>query len=81
MDGPPVTLRRAQGGGLMVSLSKHEVRDKETRFLKSRMTRQKGPNVASLKTQGGTSAGIAMMRRRRARDVQSEFPLSPAKRI
>ena len=65
----------------MSSLSKHEVRDKDARFLKSRITRQKGSYVARLKTQGETSAGIAMMQRRCARDVQIECPLSPAKRI
>ncbi len=81
MDGPPVTLRRAQGGGLMVSLSKHEVRDNESRFPKSRMTRRKGPYAARLKTQGKTPAGIAMMQRRCPRDVQIECPISPAKRV
>ncbi len=65
----------------MLSLSNHEVRDKESRFLKSRMTRKKGPYVARLKTQGKPSAGIAMMRRRCARNVQIECLLSPAKRI
>ncbi len=81
MDESPVTLRQAQGGDRMSSLSKHEVRDKELRFLNSRMTRQKGSYVARLKTQGKTSAGIAMMQRRCARDVQIECLLSPAKRI
>ncbi len=81
MNGSPVTLRQAQDGDLMVSLSKHEVRDKETRFLKHRMTRQKGPYVARLKTHGKTPAGIAMIQRRCARDVRSERLLSPAKRI
>ena len=65
----------------MLGLSKHEVRDKETRFPKSRMTRQKGPYVARLKTQGKASAGIAVMQRRCARDVQIECLPSPAKRV
>ncbi len=91
MNGSPVTLRQAQGEDLMfrqaqgedlmLSLSKHEVRDKESRFPKSRITRQKGSYVARLKTQGKTSAEIAMMQRRCARDVQIECLLSPAKRI
>ncbi len=49
MNGPPVTLRQAQGEDLMVGLSKHEVRDTESRFPKSRMTRRKGPYAARLK--------------------------------
>ncbi len=81
MGGSPVTLRQAQGEDRMSSLSKHEVRDKESRFLKSRMTRRKGPYAARLKTQGKTSAGIAMMQRRCAPDVPIECLLSPAKRI
>ncbi len=64
MNGPPVTLRQAQGEDLMVGLSKHEVRDKESRFPKSRMTRRKGPYGTRLKTRGETPAGIAMVRRR-----------------
>ncbi len=81
MNGSPVTLRQAQGEDLMVSLSQHEVGDNESRFLKSSITSQKGPYAARLKTQGKTSAGIAMMQRRCARDVQIECLLSPAKRI
>ena len=80
MNGSPVTLRQVQGEDLMVSLSKHAVRDNESRFLKSRMTRRKGSYAARLKTQGKTSAGIAMMQRRCARDVRIERLLSPAKR-
>ena len=72
MNGSPIALRQAQGEDLMVSLSNHEVRDNEPRFLKSRMTRRKGPYVARLKTHGRTSAGIAMMQRRCAPDVRIE---------
>ncbi len=77
MNGSPVTLRQAQGEDLMVSLSNHEVRDIESRFLKSRMTGRKGSYAARLKT----PAGIAMMQRRCAPDVRIECLPSPAKRI
>ncbi len=81
MNESPVALQQAQGEDLMSGLSKHEVRGKESRFPESRMTRQKGPYVARLKIQGETSAGIAMMQRRCAPDVQIECLPSPAKRI
>ncbi len=46
MNEALLTLRQARGADPMLSLSNHEVRDKESRFLKSRMIPRLRPRLA-----------------------------------